>query len=148
MGRLRRESMHVFHDFNQAHFKDLRFSIVLYLIALLIPWTVLSLIQETLTAFSLTMLVLLMAHAVRIGQLSRLRSRSRTVLQNIFLLPMGVVMALLIVFAYSQAVASGPEVSWHCFRAVFLSLALAICLSAYLDFAVADLFATVDRTEL
>ena len=139
--------MYVFREFNQAHLKDLRVSIALYLIALLITWTVLSFILGTpTTALSLTMLVLLAVHAVRIGQLSKLRSRSRTALQNIFLWLMGVVVALLVIFAYSQTVASGLRVSWPCFRAVLLSMALASYLSAYLDFAAADFFATTDRT--
>lgn len=139
------EAMYLFREFNETHFKGLRASIGLYLIALFAAWTVFSLVFETRIAFLLTMLVLMAAHAVRIGQLSKLQSRSRAALQNIFLGLMGVVVALLVVFAYSQAAASGPQVSWPCFRAVFLSMALASYLSAYLDFAAADLVATTDR---
>lgn len=137
--------MYLFREFNETHFKDLRASIGLYVVVLFAAWTVFSLAFETRIAFLLTMLVFLAAHAVRIGQLSKLQSRSRTAFQNIFLGLMGGVVVLLVVFAYSQAAASGPQVSWPCFRAVFLSMALASYLSAYLDFAVADLVATTDR---
>lgn len=146
MGFSASSSAYKLSEFNRANARALRKSIVLYLVTLSIAWLAASLALENSTAsLFITLLFLLLAHAFRVVQLRKGFNSNLTALQRVLVGLMALAAALLLIFAYSQTVGNGSRFSWVVFRSVFLSVALATWLSAYLDFALAELITAIRK---
>jgi hypothetical protein len=131
--------MYLFKEFNRIHAQRVRASMILYFVMFFIFWSATSFFFENLTtALTITLLLLLVTHLVRIERLAKLRKTSFTALQYVVTVCMALVIALLVIFAYSQVAMSGLGFSWGTFKSVLLSVGLAVFLSVYVDFAIAS----------
>ena len=138
---MRGRAMYVFKEFNRAHHKHVRDSIVLHLVALLVLWSATSFFMGNLTsALTATIVGLVVTHIVRISRLKDLHGLRLTRSQYVTVSCMAAVTALLVLLAFSRTTPVEPGFSWDVFRLVLLSLSLATYLSVYVDFAVASLF--------
>lgn len=129
--------MSLFSELNVRHAASLRYSLVIYVAALVVIWIPAVFILPNLRgAFIVTLAFLLALHAMRITYLFKTTKVVFTAKQRAVLAGPAFIVCLLLTFAYVQ---TGSEISgfvWGPFKSALLAVALAQAFSTYVDFAV------------
>jgi hypothetical protein len=131
--------MYLFKEFNRKHANQVRASILLYLLTILLAWfSAFFSFKNANEALTATVLVWLAVHVVRIVYLTRVHSLALTKIQYFATACMAVGAMLLVIFAYFLVPANESAEAIGIGKSILLSLFLAAFLSVYVDFGIAS----------
>lgn len=133
--------MYVFREYNKLHAKQILISLATYATILVIASALaIWLRKPTAWFFSITLVVLIVAHLIRIYQLRSQPAIRMNASQSIVSVIAIIFSALLIGYSYA-GVSEVTELSSANFRVVALPFVLASFFSIWIDFFVAQMFA-------
>jgi hypothetical protein len=131
--------MYLFKEFNRKHAGQVRASIILYLVTILVAWfSSFFSFTNTNAALTATVFIFLAVHVVRIAYLTRVYDLALTKMQYFAAGCMAFGVALFVIFAYSQVPANETAEAMGISHSILLSLFLAAFLSVYVDFGIAS----------
>jgi hypothetical protein len=131
--------MYPFEAFNKKHASDVNISLVAHqLVVAVVFWGSYLPLRDATSLLSVTIAAALVAHAVRIAQLSRFGDIVFTRLQIALVIAMLLAIAFLV--SYACFAASRVTDASRLFQFVFLPLVLASMFSVHVDFLIARLF--------